>query len=450
MWLRLMRGCTGATKSVKQSRCPCVKRSSGRSPWYAMTRKGVLLLHGFCAPLPFGVGAWPPGMMRCSGQRRQAPSQAASTWLAMVGLMYAGHWAFCDIQREKMSNSIDTKPSPSGHFGRVPEGSVRVGPIAHLGSLLVRLKLPPEPLFERFGVSGALFSDPENTMAMATLSLLLDQAALDTSCPHLGLLLGQESPPQPLGLLSEVLPHCPDVGTALTYLLDYFHLHDRGAMPTLSIDEGCAFLGYTVLVSELTGFDHIQDAALAIGMNIMRTLCGPQWKPRAVRLARRRPANLHPYQTVFQCPLAFNCEHPTLVLASEDLEKPIPGADVQRFQGLHSSLETIRGGNPLNFAAQVQRAVQALLVLRCCSLAQVAKHLAMNRRSLNRRLAEAGTSYRRLADEARRTLAFRLMRHTDLALSDIAVSLDYGDASAFSRAFQRWQGVPPSEWRRRQ
>lgn len=336
-----------------------------------------------------------------------------------------------------------------GQFGGVADGCIRVQPIAHLEQTLIRMEVAPEPFFKRIGIPRELFADPENTIPLDTVGMLLAKAALVTNCPHFGLLIGRDAPPEPLGMLGELLPHCADVGTALAYMHDYFHLHDRGAMPTRLIEGGTVQLGYAVLVPEIAGFDQIQDAALAIGMGIMRTLCGPAWKPRTAMLSRRRPADVRPYQAVFKCPLEFNCEHPALVFDREDLGKAIPGADGRKFHMLQSSLENISEENDLKFSAQVRRTVQAMLTFRRCSLDNVAAHFAMHRRSLNRRLAAEGGSYRALVDDVRRTLALRLMQHTDIALGDIAASLGYADASAFTRAFQRWEGMPPSAWQKR-
>jgi hypothetical protein len=68
-------------------------------------------------------------------------------------------------------------------------------------------------------------------------------------------------------------------------------------------------------------------------------------------------------------------------------------------------------------------------------------------RTLNRRLAACGTTFQTLVEEARFGLARQLLEDTDLPLAQIAATLGYADASAFSRAFRRWSGTAPSRWR---
>ncbi|EIC21573.1 helix-turn-helix transcriptional regulator [Thiorhodovibrio frisius] len=81
------------------------------------------------------------------------------------------------------------------------------------------------------------------------------------------------------------------------------------------------------------------------------------------------------------------------------------------------------------------------------SLAHVARLFALHRRTLNRRLKAHGTSFKILIEEARYDVARQLLRDTSLPIADIAASLDYADASAFTRAFKRWSGVSPGAWR---
>ena len=71
----------------------------------------------------------------------------------------------------------------------------------------------------------------------------------------------------------------------------------------------------------------------------------------------------------------------------------------------------------------------------------------MHTRTLSRRLEEFGTSFREIADEIRFEIAQQLLRQTSLDVGEIAASLGYARASAFTRAFRRWSGSTPTIWR---
>jgi AraC-like DNA-binding protein len=71
----------------------------------------------------------------------------------------------------------------------------------------------------------------------------------------------------------------------------------------------------------------------------------------------------------------------------------------------------------------------------------------MSSRTLQRRLAEQGHSYRTLVDASRRQLAKHLLRKSDFSLIEVAFMTGFADQSAFTRAFKRWSGHTPRAYR---
>jgi AraC-like DNA-binding protein len=77
----------------------------------------------------------------------------------------------------------------------------------------------------------------------------------------------------------------------------------------------------------------------------------------------------------------------------------------------------------------------------------IASDLHMSRRSLQRRLAEADASYQSLVDDTRRDMALRHIQDPAMSATDITFLLGYSQQSVFTRAFRRWTGMSPSEYR---
>jgi AraC-like DNA-binding protein len=79
---------------------------------------------------------------------------------------------------------------------------------------------------------------------------------------------------------------------------------------------------------------------------------------------------------------------------------------------------------------------------------QVAALFSMHSRTLSRRLNDFGTSFQALLDESRFEVARQMLEDSRTEVKQIAMALDYADASAFTRAFRRWSGTTPAQWRR--
>ena len=80
---------------------------------------------------------------------------------------------------------------------------------------------------------------------------------------------------------------------------------------------------------------------------------------------------------------------------------------------------------------------------------EIAASFPLKARTLQRRLAEAGTTYRRIVDEVRFEAACRLLEDPGLPLAEIASALGYSDPANFTRAFTRWTGTTPRAYRQR-
>jgi AraC-like DNA-binding protein len=82
------------------------------------------------------------------------------------------------------------------------------------------------------------------------------------------------------------------------------------------------------------------------------------------------------------------------------------------------------------------------------SLERIADSLSMSGRTLQRKLRDHGTSHQELLDQMRRDLAMRYLREPDLAICEVAYLLGFSESSALHRAFKRWTGKTPNEFRR--
>ena len=327
-------------------------------------------------------------------------------------------------------------------------GLIRVGVATEIPVVLREFGAEPHPILARVGLSENVLQEPENLISFQALGRLVSHCVAVTGCDHFGLLVGGRGVASSLGVVGFLVQQSPDVRSALEDLVRYLHFHDRGAVPRLTETGDHAFLSYGIYDQNVEGADQIADGAMAIAMNLMKGLCGPDWRPDEVLLPRRKPADIGPYRTVFGAPLRFDADEASLVFSVRWLDHHLPRADARLQSFLREHMRETADSLAQNRLDDIRRVVRALLSSSHISAENVARLLNLSRRTLNRRLSIEGTDFRRLSDEVRFATARQLLQDTRMPLTHIAAHLRYSDASAFTRAFKRWAGISPQAWRR--
>ena len=307
----------------------------------------------------------------------------------------------------------------------------------------------PKPLLRRVGLSLKQLGNPETIVPLATIGRLLALCAEVCDCPHFGLLVGQQVPATALGVLGYTIQNASDVDTALSNLIRYRGLNDRGAFITLERDGVLARLQYSIINHNVAGADQICDCAIAIGCNILRALCGRNWSPTEVLLAHSRPGDRTPFDKFFRCQVRFGAVSSGLVFNRRWLEKSPPGADPLVYNQMLREARQLHHNEPAD-TDEILILLRTLLRGGLCKQKEVATLLGINRRTLGRQLLSAGTTFRSEVEAMRFSQARHLLTDATLYTKQVAFTLGYADVSAFSHAFKRWSGMSPVEWRKSQ
>ena len=329
----------------------------------------------------------------------------------------------------------------------VADGAVRVDALMGIPAVFRSLGIDPGAFISELGFDPRIFDDPVNEIPIAALGRLLRLAVTRTGCAHLGLLVGQGSGLASLGLVGLLAQHSPVVGTALQNLTTHLQLRDRGAVAPLRVSGASASLGYEIYQSGVEASDQLCDGAIAIAMNVMRSLCGRGWRPTAVLFSHAPPANARPFRRFFGAPLRFDSERTALVFPARWLMHRTSAADPALYDVVERRIEALELRAASDLVGDLRRMLRSLLVNGGGSVEEVAQRLALHRRTLNRRLQALGTSLHQIVEEIRFEIARQLVEHTQMPLVEVATALGYADASAFTRAFRRWSGRAPSAWR---
>jgi AraC-like DNA-binding protein len=161
--------------------------------------------------------------------------------------------------------------------------------------------------------------------------------------------------------------------------------------------------------------------------------------PVLVEYAFPAPANCELYEQIFGCPVHFDRPHNAMEFADTDLVAALPG-----YRG-NGELAGLAHAQPPSFTARVQGLLAVMLPKGPPHREDVAVRLMMSERTLQRRLAEEGTSFTTLVDDTRRELARQSLSCGELSLKMLSFQLGFSEPSAFYRACKRWFGMTPSD-----
>jgi len=316
-----------------------------------------------------------------------------------------------------------------------------------LPDLLEEFRVPAVAVLKHYGLTRAHLEEPDRTGSFTEMSRLLGHGAAATKCPHFGLLLGRSVNLRSLGLVGRLAQHAPTVETALDGLVTYFAMHDTGATLDVRVEDEAATFSYTIHATAVAALEQVYDFSTAAMASVMNELCGAERRPTLVTLRRQLPRELGPYRETFRAPLQFDALQAAIVFPRRWLELTVPTADPILYRLL---LREVRAGieetEPL-VCRDVRRSIIQLLHERQCSRREVARTLGLHERTLCRCLHSCGTTFQDLLDETRSMMAQQLLRDTHVPISRIARELGFSDSTVMARAFRRWNGMSPREYR---
>ncbi|PLW69847.1 AraC family transcriptional regulator [Pseudohalioglobus lutimaris] len=323
---------------------------------------------------------------------------------------------------------------------------VRASALTGVRTTIEQLGGDAKNLLQRLGLDD-VEADPESWISYPRFLLLLEQASLETDCPHFGLLLSEHQDVGILGALGFVIQQAPDLRTALRELITRFSFHNQGASVSLSVDKGIASWQFACKLQGEVPIRQQEDLVAGIGVDLLRLLWRTDWTPNAVYFAHGAPANLKPYRERFRCPLHFDWDVPTVTFDATILDTAISQANPQLHRLLETYLDELHIAHPDSFRDKVRYLIQQAMYTGDCSIERVAATLAINKRTLQRRLKAEGTSFKELLDEVRFNAARKYLRESNGSLTVLAEMLCYSDLSAFSNAFRQRFGVSPRCWK---
>ncbi|MCU1715682.1 AraC family transcriptional regulator [Pseudomonas sp. 5P_3.1_Bac2] len=325
---------------------------------------------------------------------------------------------------------------------------IRVSALNGIAEFAATQNLAIEQLLEAVELPSDALQYPESFIPYRKFAALLDAGAQRTDNPLFGLQFGLHQGVAALGPMFYLIRNAANVGEALNELSRYFHLHSSSSRLRVTQEGEHALFHYDADdVKDVPSHRIVVELVVGTATHLMRALLGSRWQPQALLLQHAPLRPPQAYHRLLGITPQFNAPYNAWVFDAKLLQAPLGGGDPELRKLIQQHLDNLDRMAVQELPSYVSQLLRDLLPNGRTSIEQIAEYMDLGPRTLQRYLAEEGTSFQQLLDETRQSMAQRYLTDSTLNLTHMAAMLGYSELSAFTRAFRRWYGMSPKQWR---
>lgn len=310
-----------------------------------------------------------------------------------------------------------------------------------------------EELCAAAGIEPALLQKPDQQIPGALHSAVWREAIKRTGDENLGLHLGEVFNLATFGIVGYVLVNCQTLKEALEKLSRYTRLFSQGAHIHVSVTEGMAMCDCDV-VDDLKNYlvdqpRHAIESTFTSLLTATATLTGQPLRLHSIWFQYPRPTDISEHKRIFQTGMHFSMPTNRIIFDANYLNWSVLSANSNLLSVFETHAEAMLNAmnQEENYTQPVVRAIVQQLRGELPSIDTIAHGLAISTRQLQRELRAEGTSFQQLLDQTRKELALRHLKNLNTPIYDVAFLLGFSEPSAFHRAFKRWTGQTPRNYR---
>ncbi|MEH6492973.1 AraC family transcriptional regulator [Halopseudomonas sp.] len=303
-------------------------------------------------------------------------------------------------------------------------------------------------LFDELGIDPAVIADPDGRIPQDNMTRLWQRAVAVSNNSAIGLSMAQTLRPGHFSVVGYAMMSSRTLLEGFGRVIRYQRILAEAADLALSVEPGCYRITFSIHGDRLPAPPQSHEAAMAYALAFCRWMTAEHIRPLHASFAIPEPSDISPYAELFDCPLSFAAPTYNLALSREVMEAPLASANDMLAQ-LH---DRFAGDYLARFESdpvthQARQVLCRLLPQGEPKRQAVANAMKVSTRTLQRRLQEEGISFQQLLEKTRRELALQYLGQPQLTLFEIACMLGFADPSNFFRAFKRWFGLPPGQYR---
>ncbi|HEX7602063.1 MAG TPA: AraC family transcriptional regulator [Polyangiaceae bacterium] len=304
-------------------------------------------------------------------------------------------------------------------------------------------------ILRKAGIEPEAVGDPDARVPVSAAFRVFELAVAATENEAFGLRAAEAIPLGSLEVVDLAARSAATARAGITQLARYYAFIDDGAELDITSTRETVTIARKNVRNEEAPLAAVE---LLFGAIVLRgrQLTGSAPPVRAVRFRQPAPKDPAPHDAFFGVPVTFGWPRNELELEASWLDRPILGADPAVSSLVERFLRSLTASLPKSddVVDRARRAIAEDLSSGEPPLEAVARRLAMSTRTLQRRLRDGGRSYAEVVEEVRRELALAQLAERRLSIAEVGYMLGFSEPSAFHRAFRRWTGLTPSEYRK--
>jgi AraC-like DNA-binding protein len=308
--------------------------------------------------------------------------------------------------------------------------------------------LDPEPFFRKARIDPRLMNDPQARFSLPAIDSIYNELYETVKDPCMGLKLASLWHPSHLSSLGYAWLASSSLYTALKRLSRYVKIINDAISVQLEDNEENLIITITSDDRAIPA-NHVADSTSAILVSMCRVNYGKELNPVSVSFKHSVTDCSGEYFSFFRCPVEFDAEENQIVFTNEAVRKHLTSSNPQ--------LAHINDQVMINYLAKMDKddIIQQVKVAIIDQLPSgnvtddsISEAVYTSKRTLQRKLNEQGTTFKTILTEVRKDLACKYIYDRKLTLTEISFMLGFSEMSSFSRAFKRWTGESPKEFRK--
>jgi len=317
--------------------------------------------------------------------------------------------------------------------------------LLNMAEYLRRLKLPVKTLFDEAGISFQSLMYLNTRYPQDGVTKLWEIVEQRTKSEEIGFLIGRQINVAGFPVLGFSLISAVDLRDGFDRFLRYQRVIGESANINLVFKGGEAHLTFNFFGDDKPISKHTNDMAIAATVSMIRLLAGDDWQPKEVHFTRSKPRKENDFIAFFRCPISFERNLNIIVMEATDFASG--QREESHFDTILLAAESKESKQPTSDL--VTMFLQQHIQDHALSRDKVADALNMSPRSLQRKLSMEDTTYQALIDQVREEKSREYLSVPNLSLTEVAFLCGFSDPTTFNRAFKRWLGISPGEYRRR-